>query len=379
MNYANRRAQDLLHTPEGVRDCYGKENTAKQKTIEKIAGQIHLYGYEDLQTPSFEYFDVFSNEIGTTSSRELYKFFDKEGNTLVLRPDFTPSVARCAAKYFMDEKQPLRFCYQGSAFSNTSDLQGKLKETTQMGAELMNDASAQADGEMIAMLIESLLAAGLTEFQISVGNVEYFKGLCEYLGMDSELEMTLRDEISGKNYFAAEDLLKNEGFKKPDRDLFLRIRDFMETEEDLVKAAESAPNGRAGAAVKRLIEVWNVVDAYGLSKYVSFDLSLLSKYHYYTGIIFKGYTYGTGEPIASGGRYDQLLRYFGKEAPAIGWMISVDPLMEAMRRQHLIDVQEPEIQKIYYNDTNYRDALKTARMSRLAGFRTVLLPETDRE
>lgn len=379
MNYANRRAQDLLHTPEGVRDCYGKENTAKQKTIERIARQIHLYGYEDLQTPSFEYFDVFSNEIGTTSSRELYKFFDKEGNTLVLRPDFTPSVARCAAKYFMDEKQPLRFCYQGSAFSNTSNLQGKLKETTQMGAELMNDASAQADGEMIAMLIESLLAAGLTEFQISVGNVEYFKGLCEYLGMDSELEMTLRDEISGKNYFAAEDLLKNEGFKKPDRDLFLRIRDFMETEEDLVKAAQSAPNGRAGAAVKRLIEVWNVVDAYGLSKYVSFDLSLLSKYHYYTGIIFKGYTYGTGEPIASGGRYDQLLRYFGKEAPAIGWMISVDPLMEAMRRQHLIDVQEPEIQKIYYNDTNYRDALKTARMSRLAGFRTVLLPETDRE
>ena len=379
MNYANRRAQDLLHTPEGVRDCYGKENTAKQKTIERIARQIHLYGYEDLQTPSFEYFDVFSNEIGTTSSRELYKFFDKEGNTLVLRPDFTPSVARCAAKYFMDEKRPLRFCYQGSAFSNTSNLQGKLKETTQMGAELMNDAGAQADGEMIAMLIESLLAAGLTEFQISVGNVEYFKGLCEYLRMDSGLEMTLRDEISGKNYFAAEDLLKNEGFKKADRDLFLRIRDFMETAEDLVKAAQSAPNGRAGAAVKRLIDVWNVVDAYGLSKYVSFDLSLLSKYHYYTGIIFKGYTYGTGEPIASGGRYDQLLRYFGKEAPAIGWMISIDPLMEAMRRQHLIDVQEPDIQKIYYNDTNYRDALKTARMSRLAGFRTVLLPETDEE
>ena len=79
MNYANRKGQDLLHTPEGVRDCYGKENYAKQNTIEKIADQIHLYGYEDLQTPSFEYFDVFSNEIGTTSSRELYKFFDKTG------------------------------------------------------------------------------------------------------------------------------------------------------------------------------------------------------------------------------------------------------------------------------------------------------------
>ena len=244
-----------------------------------------------------------------------------------------------------------------------------------MGAELMNDASAQADGEMIAMLIESLLAAGLTEFQISVGNVEYFKGICEYLGMDRSLEETLRDEISGKNYFAAEDLLKSEGFKREDRDLFLRIRDFMETAEDLVKAADTAPGARAQAAVRRLIDVWNVVDAYGLSKYISFDLSLLSKYHYYTGIIFKGYTYGTGEPIASGGRYDQLLGYFGKEAPAIGCMISIDPLMEAMRRQHLTDVQEPEIHKIYYNEDNYREALKTARMSRQAGFRSVLLPE----
>ena len=375
MNYAKRKAQDLLHTPEGVRDTYGKEYSAKQSTIEKIARQIHLYGYEDLQTPSFEYFDVFASEIGTTPSRELYKFFDKEGNTLVLRPDFTPSVARCAAKYYMDEKAPLRFCYQGSAFCNTSDLQGKLKETTQMGAELINDDSAQADGEMIAMLIECLLEAGLHEFQISVGNVEYFRGVCEHLNMDADIEMALRDEISGKNYFAAEDLLKSEGYKKAERDLFLRIRDFMETAQDLEKAASTAPNRRTEEAVRRLIDVWNVVDAYGLSKYLSFDLSLLSKYHYYTGIIFKGYTYGTGEPIASGGRYDQLLSYFGKKAPAIGCMISIDPLMEAMRRQHICEVCEPEIQRIYYNKENYREALGAALMSRKAGYRTVLLPE----
>ena len=379
MNYPNRKAQDLLHTPEGVRDSYGRENTAKRAAIEKIAEQIRLYGYEDLQTPSFEYFDVFSNEIGTTPSKELYKFFDKEGNTLVLRPDFTPSVARCAAKYFMEEKRPLRFCYQGNTFCNTSDLQGKLKETTQIGAELMNDGGIEADGEMLAMLIECLLAAGLTEFQISVGNVEYFKGVCEHLRIGPDLETALRDEISQKNYFAAEDLLKNEGFTKAQRDLFLQFRDFMDTEEDLRKAAQAAPNERTLKAVQRLIDVREAVEAYGLSRYISFDLSLLSKYHYYTGIIFKGYTYGTGEPIASGGRYDQLLSYFGKRAPAIGLMISIDPLMEAMRRQHVGSAEEPEIHRIYYNEGNYLSVLKTARMSRLAGFRTVLLPESCRE
>ena len=83
-----------LHTPEGVRDIYSNECRAKLAVQDKLHQVLHLYGYQDIQTPTFEYFDVFRKEIGTIPSRELYKFFDKEGNTLVLRPDFTPSIAR---------------------------------------------------------------------------------------------------------------------------------------------------------------------------------------------------------------------------------------------------------------------------------------------
>ena len=172
-----------VHTPEGVRDIYGKEYAVKLAIEEHIHGQLNSYGYEDIQTPTFEFFDVFSKDIGTTPSRELYKFFDKEGNTLVLRPDFTPSMARCAAKYYMDEDVPIRFCYLGNTFTNTSNLQGKLKEVTQMGAELMGDGSVEADGEIIALAVSSLLAAGLQEFQLSIGEIEYFKGICEEVGL----------------------------------------------------------------------------------------------------------------------------------------------------------------------------------------------------
>ena len=375
MNYTNRKVRELLHTPEGVRDSFGAEYHEKQETIRRIADRIHLYGYRDIQTPSFEFFDVFSNEIGTTPSKELYKFFDSEGNTLALRPDFTPSVARCAAKYFMDEKAPIRFCYQGNTFINTHNLQGKRKEMTQMGAELMNDGSSEADGEMISMLIESLLISGLKEFQISVGNVEYFRGLCESLDMSYEMEMQLREEISGKNYYAAENLLRGEKYERKERDLFLRLQYFMNTVEDLEKARDAAPGKRAGDAVQRLIDVWKVVDAYGLSRYVNIDLSLLSKYHYYTGVIFKGYTYGIGEPVASGGRYDQLLEQFGKRAPAIGFMLSIDPLMDAMHRQHIEGAPEPEIRRIYYTPATYREALINAQEYRRNGIRTELLPK----
>ena len=200
-------SKQLLHTPEGVRDIYGSEYEKKTFVEQSLRKTIRSYGYEPIQTPTFEFFDVFSKEIGTTPSKELYKFFDKEGNTLVLRPDFTPSIARCAAKYFMEEQRPIRFTYMGNTFTNTSNLQGKLKEITQMGAELINDSSVEADAEMISLMVETLKATGLQNFIVTVGNAEYFKGMCEEAGLDEETEYELRSCISGKNFFAAEELL----------------------------------------------------------------------------------------------------------------------------------------------------------------------------
>lgn len=84
-------------------------------------------------------------------------------------------------------------------------------------------------------------------------------------------------------------------------------------------------NKRALGAIHRLEEVQGILDSYGLGGYVSYDLGMLSKYSYYTGIIFKAYTYGTGEYIVAGGRYDKLLEQFGKNQPQSAlpsWQIS---------------------------------------------------------
>ena len=70
----------IFHTPEGVRDIYNGECSQKRKVQEKIHRVFHRYGYEDIETPTFEYFEVFSREVGTIPSKELYKFFDREGN-----------------------------------------------------------------------------------------------------------------------------------------------------------------------------------------------------------------------------------------------------------------------------------------------------------
>lgn len=366
-------SKQLLHTPEGVRDIYGKEFHRKLEVENRLHERIRLYGYQEIQTPTFEFFDVFSKEIGTTPSRELYKFFDKEGNTLVLRPDFTPSIARCAAKYFSEKKVPLRLSYVGNTFTNTSNLQGKLKESTQMGAELIGDPSVEADAEIISLVIKALLDTGLQRFQVSIGEVEYFKGLCEEAGLDEETEMDLRACISGKNYFAAQELLQERKVVEPYHSRLLKVADMFGDMCSLTDARTMVSNERSLAAIERLEKLHKVLQVYGVADYISFDLGMLSKYKYYTGVIFKAYTYGVGDAIVKGGRYDHLLHQFGKEAPAIGFCMVIDSILEALSRQKVI-LPEPEpVRVITYLPDNYEEKLAEAQALRAAGHAAVLI------
>lgn len=369
MDFMGKR---LVHTPEGVRDIYGKEYANKQNIQRLFGDKLHSYGYQDIQTPTFEFFDVFSREIGTTPSKELYKFFDKEGNTLVLRPDFTPSIARCTAKYFMDETIPLRFCYSGNNFINTNNLQGKLKETTQMGAELLGDASPEADAEMIAMLVEALLNSGLKEFQVSVGQIDYFKGLCASAQLDEETEFALREFISNRNEFGAQELLRDKKIPEKAIKALLSVNSLFGSYEILDKALEYADNMRSQKAIERLKQVYERLKIYGVDQYISFDLAMVSKYNYYTGVIFNAYTYQAGSAIAKGGRYDNLLEKFGKPAPATGFVVMIDDLVTALIRQKRCPLLENRnLLLLYAND--FKDAVAKAREYREQGYFTVMM------
>lgn len=317
---------------------------------------------------------MFSREIGTTPSKELYKFFDKEGNTLVLRPDFTPSIARCAAKYFMDETIPLRFCYSGNNFINTSDLQGKLKETTQMGAELLGDASPEADAEMLAMLVEALRNAGLQEFQVSVGQIEYFKGLCANAALDEETELALREFISNRNEFGAQELLLEKNIPADSVKALLSVNSLFGTFDILDKALACADNQRSRNAIMHLKQVYELLKVYGVDQYISFDLAMVSKYNYYTGIIFSAYTYQAGSAIAKGGRYDNLLEKFGKPAPATGFVVMIDDLVSALTRQKCCPALENNTILLVYTD-DFDKAVAEARTYRAQNYATVLMKQ----
>lgn len=369
--------QKILHTPEGVRDIYNRECEQKLLLQERLHSVIKSYGYRDIETPTFEFFDVFSKEIGTIPSRELYKFFDREGNTLVLRPDFTPSIARAASKYLLSENSTVRLTYLGNTFINNSSYQGRLKENTQIGAELIGDDSVDADAEIVALVIQSLLNSGLKEFQISLGHAAFFRALAEAAGLGDGLMTELRELVANKNTFGVEKLLTGHSMDEQLRQAFEALPKLFGGEEALERAEALTDNQKALDAIARLREIYRILKVYGVEKYVSFDMGMLSRYMYYTGIVFRGYTFGTGDAIVKGGRYDHLLGHFGKEAPAVGFVTVVDQLLSALTRQKITQSVSSRHCMIIYEQEKLDETIRKASELRRDGIDVELVRITD--
>lgn len=360
--------EKLLHTPEGVRDIYNSECKKKTALERKLHQVLALYGYQDIETPAFEFFDIFNSDTGTVSSREMFKFFDRDNNTLVLRPDMTPSIARSVAKYYSDCDFPLRLSYVGNTFLNNRSYQGKLAEKTELGAEYINDDSPEADAEAIVMMIDCFLAAGLSDFRIDIGQSEFYRAIMEALDVSDEVKTQIHEYIENKNSLGMELLLSDISMKECYRNILLEYNELYGDASMLEQAKKLTINPRCQAAIERLEQVYEVICHYGYEKYVSFDLGMVNHFDYYTGIIFRGYTYGTGDAIGKGGRYDNLLMQFGKDAPAIGFTILVDDMLSALDRQNIpVSIREFEYSVLLYSRKDMPAAIHLAMDLRSGG------------
>ena len=357
----------LLQTPEGVRDIYGTECDEKRCLMDEIHKVLKLYGNQDIETPHFEFFDIFNRDKGSAPSTDMYKFFDRDNNTLVLRPDITPSIARCVAKYYAEVELPIRLCYQGQTFINTKQHQGKLSEETQIGCELFNDDSSASDAEIITCTIDCLKAVGLEDFRIEIGEAGFFKGIVEEASLSREVELKLREFIRIKNFFGLREYVSKLDISENVKQVLLSLDKLFGGPEVLDTAEKMVSNYRSREAVDRMRRVYTAISYYGYQDYIGFDLSMINGYDYYTGIVFRGFTYGTGNPVVKGGRYNNLLSQFGKEAPSIGFAIYVDELMNSLRRQKIEMKKYTGAAVILYDIEEQEYAVKLAMELRHTG------------
>ena len=226
---------------------------------------------------------------------------------------------------------------------------------------------------MLAITIECLLKAGLKEFQLEIGNADFFRSLISEAGFDDEEDIVkLKTSIENKSMFGVEDLVKNKKISQELKEIFLKLPELFGSIEILDYAKSLTNNPRAIKAINRLEELYDIMAIYGFEKYISFDLGMLSKYDYYTGLIFKAYTYKTGEAIVTGGRYDNLVGQFGKNCPAIGLAIVIDNLMTALSRQKLLPRIEASDTMILYRQEYRKHAIALANYFRKEGNNVVL-------
>ncbi|MFI3207729.1 MAG: ATP phosphoribosyltransferase regulatory subunit [Eubacteriales bacterium] len=374
--------QKTLHTPEGVRDIYPLECRQKLVLQNNLHETLRSYGYHDIQTPTIEFSEIFSKEAGSLDSKELYRLFDRDGNILVLRPDITPSIARAYSTIIEEEATVTKYCYLGNTFINHSSYQGRLKENTQLGAEMIGLDSVESDTELLAMVSDVLEASGLDEYQITLSHVAYVNAMLSEANLDLEVEKQIRELIENKNYFGVAEILSDCDISENLSRAFAVLPELIGGVEILEKAKEVAPSEEALVAIERLERITEVLRMYDALSHVTFDLSMSGTYGYYTGIIFRAYTFGTGDAIVKGGRYDKLLSHFGQNMPAIGFAITVDDLFNALTRQHVEIPCELDNHIIIYDDCMQYKAIRLGRNFRKNGRVTELIkkdPEKDVE
>src|SRR5512135_2330920 len=197
--------------PEGVRDLLFADAAAIRGMATALRGLWRVWSYHEIILPTFEYASTLATDVGAQIDAELYRFFDRQGRTLALRPDMTIPTARVIGTRLFDQPMPLRMSYVGSVFRYEPPRAGRQHEFIQAGVEFIGAPGRPADAEVIALAVAALRAAGLPDFRITLGHVGFFRGLLAALALPERLAGRLRAAVDRKAEAELADLLAEAG------------------------------------------------------------------------------------------------------------------------------------------------------------------------
>jgi ATP phosphoribosyltransferase regulatory subunit len=329
MKAGERMRLKRVQLPEGVRDIIGEEAFAKRRAEARAREALLRCGYEEIETPTFEYAAVFDG-IGDMRMENMLHFFDADGRMLTMRPDFTLPSARLVSALRDSFPLPVRVCYIGNAFGLEHNTARQRREFTQAGAELMGMCGAAADAEIILVAHQTLEHMGLCSHILDIGHVGVFDALWRAAGLSRAAADGLRTLLDRKDALEASAYLEHLDVDPALGEQFLTLIDLYGGVGviDDAKRALTAPG--CAKALHDLETVCRMLDDCGLTPRIAIDLGHLSNMDYYTGIVFRAMADGVGSPLLSGGRYDNVLEQFGRPMPATGFAIGLSRVLRAL-------------------------------------------------
>jgi ATP phosphoribosyltransferase regulatory subunit len=376
----------ILQTPRGLADLVGREVALMHLIEEKLSKLLASWGYQEVHTPTIEFADVLAK--GSEGElKDAFCFIDRQGDLVALRPEMTTPCARLLASRLLSQPMPIRLFYAGRVFRYEEPQEGRNREFRQIGVELAGLPAPVGDAEVVALAVHAFETLGLEDFQFTVSHIGILEGLLEAAGIDKEDRHRLA-HLLRRGDFVAYRRAVGELAKGSLGEILAEIPRLRgeaslvkELEERLAKEQASLGLSNARRALFELSTIFELLEIYGVLSYVKVDLGMVKDFTYYTGLIMEGYTADLGYTIASGGRYDQLLKSFGRSAPASGWALGVERLLLALERQGKLPKIEEKCEVLITPQAGTKEhwpqALALAKELRKLGYPTEVNPVLD--
>jgi ATP phosphoribosyltransferase regulatory subunit len=322
--------------PRGARIYLPDEAARKRHVEQRLLGVFARWGYREIVTPAFEFFDVLALGTDVALQEDMFTLVDREtGRMLALRADITPQIARIVATRMRDEPKPLRLHYLTSVFRYDEPRLAHYRELYQAGVELIGLEKPEAEAEIVAMAVEGLATLGVQGFQIDLGHPDFYRGLLEELKADPDDERALRAALARKDRSSVERLVADLKAPDPVAEALLALPGLFGKAEVLDRAQSLVRNARSERALANVAEVFRLLGIYGLADAVLLDLGEVRGFDYYSGTYFEAYVTDFGASVAAGGRYDHLLARFGYDCPAVGFAFDVARVLSVMETQKI--------------------------------------------
>ncbi len=325
----------LTKIPAGVQYFFDEEVKLRRHVERQAMSVFAGWSYDEIILPIFDYHDLFARGMGAEAAERTYRFTDRDGALLALRPELTSLVARTVATRFKAKPRPLRLSYSGEVFRYDEPTERAAREFHQLGIEHIGEPNIVADVEVLLVAAELLTSLGLTGFRIALSHAEFFNGVSGYLELADEQRAELRRLIDRRNSQALAEFLQQHAahVEAERRAEFCRLTQLAGGTEVLAQAEQLLRNSRSLAAIAHLKQIYATLEALGLGEHFDIDFGDTGGQEYYTGLLFKAYVPEWHVAVGTGGRYDKLIENFGDAEPAVGFSFALDALAGAVSHQ----------------------------------------------
>lgn len=310
--------------PSGTKDKLFREANGAYQLEKQVNDILKRRGYQRIDTPIIEFEDVFYGE--GKNRKNFYRFFDKKGRLLVLRPDMTMPIGRVLATTGIIP--PLKLFYSGKIFRANDEMLGEQNELSQAGIELIGYSSIKAEVECISCAIEMLENLMISNFHFELGHAQLFRLIVRTLDLNVEEKKELELHFNNKSItelkkFTKEHPSELDAFIISIPLLFGEAREVLSLAKSLVPKDSPINNlfEELGILVTAITSVHEKIS-------LTVDLGLVAIMDYYTGVLFNGYADLVPDVFLRGGRYDHLVEQFDHPViPAVGLGINLDTLV----------------------------------------------------